>query len=361
MQTTNCKKPANAAASIVVLLRCLSTIWAIAVVNPVHAQAPAPAPMYEGADRTQRLIDGTKREKTLTVYTSMGAKESAQIVSGFEKKYGIKVVIWRSGKQNVLQRVISEAHAGRNEVDLILAPSPEMEALHREKLLQETRSPFQKDLIPVALPAHREWAGMRANVYVQAYNTQKISRSELPRSYEELLDPRWKGKLGIEAKGQEWFYVLLQTMGEEKGLKFFRELVAKNGLSVRSGTSLLANMVVSGEVPFALTVYSYMAEQNRASGAPIDFITLTPTVAHTDGIGISRTAPHPYAATLFYDYLLSDGQKIIAKAHGLTTNRRDEAALARFNPTFIDPALLLDHLDKWTQMYNDTLLGNTSR
>ena len=336
---------------------------AAAMLHPAQAQTPAAvaAPMLEGADRTQRLIDGAKKEGTLTFYTSMAAKDTAELVAGFEKKYGVKVQVWRSGKQNVLQRAITEARAGRNEVDMILAPSPEMEALHREKLLQPVRSPFQADLIPVALPAHREWAGMRANVYVQAYNTQKVNRDDLPRSYEDLLDPKWKGKLGIEAKAQNWFYVLLQTMGEEKGMAYFRELVAKNGVSVRSGMSLLANMVVSGEVPFALTMYTYLVDQNSAKGAPIAYLTLSPTVAHTDGVGISRTAPHPYAATLFYDYLFSDGQVMISKGHGLTTNKRDEATLNKLHPTFIDPALLLDNLDKWTQLYNDTIMGRTAK
>jgi iron(III) transport system substrate-binding protein len=352
------------------LSRCLLALCAIAVFDPVLALAQTPAAvsaaavppaMYEGADRTQRLIDGAKKEGTLTVYTSMAAKDAAELVDGFEKKYGIKVQVWRSGKQNVLQRSIAEARAGRNEVDLISAPSPEMEAMHREKLLQPARSPFQSDLIPAALPAHREWVGMRVNVYVQAYNTQKVKAADLPRTYEDLLDPKWKGRLGIEAKAQNWFYVLLQTMGEEKGMQYFHELVAKNGVSVHSGMSLLANMVVSGEVPFALTMYTYLVDQNSANGAPIAYLTLSPTVAHTDGLGISRTAPHPYAAALFYDYLLSDGQRMIAKGHGLTTNKRDQAALDKLHPTFIDPALLLDNLDKWTQLYNDTVMGVASK
>jgi iron(III) transport system substrate-binding protein len=343
------------------LLGGLFAVCAVLATQMTMAQTSAAviatATQLDGADRTQKLVDGAKREQTLTFYTSMAAKDSALLVSGFEKKYGIKVVVWRSGKQHVLQRVITEARAGRNEVDLISLPSPEMEALHREKLLQPVRAPLQNDLIPVALPAHREWVGMRANVYVQAYNTQKVAAADLPRTYEDLLDPKWKGKLGIEAKAQNWFYVLLQTMGEEKGMAFFRQLIATNGVSVRSGMSLLANMVVSGEVPFALTMYTYLVDQNKANGAPIAMVTLSPTVAHTDGIGVAANAPHAYAATLFYDYLLSDGQVMIAKGHGLTTNKRDQAALAKLNPTFIDPAVLLDHLDEWTRLYNDTIQG----
>jgi iron(III) transport system substrate-binding protein len=347
--------------SILKICRGLLLVCVAVLAGMAGAQTNVPAsvavPLYQGADRTQRLIEGAKKEGVLTFYSSMAAKDSARIVAGFEKKYGIKVIAWRAGKQVVVQRVISEARAGRHEVDLILAPSPEMEALHREKLLQPAQSPMQKMLIPAALPTHREWAGMRVNVYVQAYNTQKVSAAELPRTYEQLLDPRWKGRLGIEAKAQEWFYVLLQTMGEEKGLQFFRELVAKNGVAVYSGVAVLVNMVASGEVPLALTVYSFTVEQNKANGAPIELLALSPSVAHTDGIGISSMSTHPNAAMLLYDYLLSDGQKMIEASHGLTTNVRDEAHLKQFNPTFIDPALLLDNQEKWRKMYDDTMQG----
>jgi iron(III) transport system substrate-binding protein len=331
--------------------------WLGAAVCVIAAGAQAQVPLYEGADRSARLLEGARREGGLTVYTSMAEKDNARIVDAFEKKYKLKVTVWRSGKHKVLQRVITEARAGRNEVDFILNPSPEMEALHREKLLQAVRSPLQKDLLPVALPAHGEWTGMRVYVFVQAYNTNQVKREELPRSYGDLLNPRWKGRLGIEGKEQEWFFTLVQAMGEEQGLRLFRQLVATNGLSVRSGNSLLANMVVSGEVPLALTVYSYLAEQNRANGAPLDYIALAPTIAYTDGIAVARAAPHPYAATLFYDFMLSEGQKIVAQHHALTTQRSNAAALARFNPVYINPARVLDSYERWTQLYNDTLQG----
>jgi iron(III) transport system substrate-binding protein len=339
--------------------------WLIACVflmaGPVASSAWAQVPIYEGADRTQRLLDGARREGTLTVYTSMAEKDTARLVSAFEKKHGIKVSIWRSGKHKVLQRVITEARAGRNEVDFVLNPSPEMEALHREKLLQPVRSPMQKELIPAALPAHGEWTGMRVYVFVQGYNTQKVKREELPKTYEDLLHPRWKGRLGIEAKEQEWFYTIVQSMGEERGLRFFHDLVATNGLSVRSGNSLLNNMVVSGEVPFALTLYSYLPQQAKTNGAPIDYIALSPTIAYTDGIAIARNAPHPHAATLFYDFMLSDGQKIVSQHNAITTNRRDEAVLARFKPIYIDPPRVLDSYEKWTQLFDDTLQGRAPR
>lgn len=322
----------------------------------VHAQVP----MYEGPDRMQRLLEGAKREGNLTVYTSMAAADSARLIAAFEKKHNIKVKVWRSGKDKILQRVISEARAGRHEADFVLNPSPEMEALVREKILQPVRSPVQKDLIAAALPAHREWAGMRVYIFAQSYNTNKVSKEELPRTFQDLLNPRWKGRLGIEVKQQEWFYALVQTMGEEKGLKFFRDLIATNDVSLRTGNSLLNNMVISGEVPFSLNVYSYLPEQARSNGAPIDFITLSPTIAFTDGIGITLRAPHPHAATLFYDFMLSEGQAIVADNKAVTTNRRDEATLAKLNLVYVDPAQILDGYEKWSRLYDNTLNGKNS-
>ena len=127
----------------------------------------------------------------------------------------------------------------------------------------------------------------------------------MPKTYRDLLDPRWKGKLGIEAKDQDWFASVADEIGgEEDGVEFFRQLAAANGISVRLGHTLLNNMVISGEVPLALTVYNYMPEQAKKKGAPIDWFALEPAIARSNAVGVARRAPHPAAARLFYDYLL---------------------------------------------------------
>src|SRR2546430_1124050 len=244
----------------------------------------------ESAGRSARLVANAKREGALSLYASMAEKDLMRLVSEFERRYGIKVKVWRSGKNNVLRRAVTEARAGRFEVDVVHNPSPEMELLHRERLLQEVRSPYQNELIPEAVAPHREWAGPRVYIFVQAYNTKKVKPEELPKTFGDLLDPRWKGRIAVEAKEQEWFFTLVREMGEEAGLKFFRDLVATNGLTVRNGNALLNNLVVAGEIPLELTLYSYLPEQSKRSGAPIDWFALAPTVAYTDGIGAHRVA-----------------------------------------------------------------------
>src|SRR5262249_26339812 len=156
---------------------------------------------------------------------------------------------------------LAEAQAGRYDVDIVECNSVPLETLHRERLLQPVRSPSHADLGPAAVPRHREWVASRLSLFVQAYNTKLVRKDGRQRSYSDLLDPRWKGRLGIEASDEDWFSEVVRALGEEKGLRMFRDLAGANGLSVRRGHSALAQLVASGEVPFALTVYNFTAEQ----------------------------------------------------------------------------------------------------
>jgi iron(III) transport system substrate-binding protein len=339
------------------LLRPALFLIACAAATSAFAQHdPSPA-LDEGAGRSARLVAGAKREGSLSLYASMAEKDLIRLVSEFERRYGIKVKVWRSGKNNVLRRALTEARAGRFEVDVVHNPSPEMELLHREGLLQEVRSPYARELIPEAVAPHREWAGPRVYIFVQAYNTNRVAPEELPKTFADLLDPRWKGRLAVEAKEQEWFFTLVREMGGDAGLKFFRDLVAKNGLTVRNGNALLNNLVVAGEIPLALTLYSYLPEQSRRSGAPINWIALAPTIAYTDGIGIMKRAPHPHAAVLFYDFVLSDGQALLAELNHVISHRRNEPYLRKFDLKFIDLEAVLRDYDRWTTIFEDTIYG----
>jgi iron(III) transport system substrate-binding protein len=256
-----------------------------------------------------------------------------------------------------LQRIVAEAQAGRDEVDLVDSNSVPLELLHRQGLLQPVRSPYHADLIPAAVPSHREWAWARLSVFVQAYNTRLIKQADLPASYGDLLDPRWKGRLGIEASDEDWFAEVVRNLGEEKGLKLFRDLAAKNGLSVRRGHSLLAQMVASGEVPFALTVYNFTAEQLKQQGAPLEWFMLSPAVAHGNGFAVVKRAPHPHAALLYYEFMIGDdGQRILADRKSVPTSRKIRTALDRSSLKIIDPVLLVDEGERWAKLYEEIIV-----
>ena len=313
---------------------------------------------YQGADRMEKIVAAAKKEGTLTLYTTIAEKDLPAIINPFEKKYGIKVTVWRAGTDKVLQRTVAEARAGRHEVDVVHYGSPEMEALAREKILAPVTSPVQKDLIAGSVPAHHEWAATILSVWVQAYNTNAIRKADLPKTWHDLLDPKWKGKLGVEAKDDDWFATVVQELGgEKKGLEFFRELVAKNGISPRKGHTLLTNMVVSGEVPLALTVYNYMPEQAKAKGAPIDWFVIPPAIARSNAVGVARQSPHPAAGLLFYEYLLGpDGQKAMVSINYVPTNIHVESPLKGEKIVITDPIRSLDESGKWTKLFDDIVI-----
>jgi iron(III) transport system substrate-binding protein len=347
------------------LRRCLCLAAALAGLatlglSPARAQ-DASLLAYEGADRAEKLQAAAAKEGKLTLYTAFRPQDLPALIEPFEKKTGIKVTAWRSGATNVLQRVLKEASGNRHEVDVVLMPSSEMEALRREKLLQPVKSPHLKDLMPAAVPAHREWAPVLLNVLVPTYNTNLVRKEDLPRTYAELLDPKWKGKLGVESKLDEWYMSIVMSMGEEKGSKFFAELSARNGLSSRLGMSLLNNLVISGEVPLALAVYRDLPEKAKRKGAPIDWFVLDPIVAQAFVVAVPKRVPRPAAALLFHDYLLSEEtQKLLATLDFHAANTKVQPPLAGMRLQLVDPVFAVDTAEKATKAFED-MLANKGR
>ena len=344
------------------LKRALAIVLLVAGTASVawgQARPDTPLALYDGPDREQRLLAGARKEGVLMFYTSLNEQNMALLVAGFEKKYGIRVRTWRSGADNVLQRMVTEAGAGRFDVDAVHPGSGELEALHREQLLLPVNSPHHQNLFAAALPSHREWAPTFLSVWVQGYNTNAVRKEDLPRTYQDLLDPKWKGRLGIEAANDDWFGKIVTEMGEAKGLKLFRDIAAVNGISARKGHSLLNNLVVSGEVPFAITVYNYSPEYSKKQGAPVDWIALDPVIARANGVGVARKAPHPHAALLFYDFLISDeGQKLYAQREYVAASRNIllPPKLKGVSLKIIDPAQALDQSDKWFKAFQEIIV-----
>ncbi len=345
----------------------MRTSWVAAWLAAASACFVAPAPAQVAvlaelahsatADRIARLAPGARKEGTVTLYTTVPPANLERLIADFERRYGVKLHVWRAGSDKVLARALAEAKANRHDVDALILGAPELEALHDEGLLQDIRSAAHPSLVEGALPAHREYAPVYLNLFAQAYNTEKVKREELPRTLADLLDPRWKGRLGIEAKNQEWFQAVVQDMGEARGLKFFQDLVATNGVSVRTGNSVLTNMVASGEVPLALTVHSYMPEQLKRKGAPIDWFVLEPAVVRANAIGIMRKAPHPNAALLFYEYMLTDAQPLLADMAYIPAVRSEKSPLAGMRVRVLDAGAVLTEADRWTRLYEATLRG----
>jgi spermidine/putrescine-binding protein len=220
---------------------------------------------YQGPDRAERLAAKAREEGTLTFYTSMATTESGPLAQTFEKKYGVKVQLWRALSENVLQRALTEARGGRRSMDVVETNAPEVEALAREQVVAPFDSPHLGDLPAWAIPSHRRWFSDRANLWVTGYNTTRIKREELPAAVEGFADPNWKGRLSIEATDSDWMYGVVNFMGEQRGLDFFRKLATLKP-EMRKGHILVAQLVAAGELPVCLTIYSGRAAGRAAAG-----------------------------------------------------------------------------------------------
>src|SRR5256885_5191664 len=258
--------------------------------------------LYKGADREKRILEGAKEEREVVVYTALNLKDSVPIVEVFERKYGGgKVQLWRSSSEKVLQRAIAEARAGRFSCDILETNGPEMEAMHREQLLEEFFSPHFKDLPPAAFPKHRHYVADRFNFFAVAYNTNLVKADEVPNTYEDLIHPRFAGRVGLEASDVDWFGAMVKAMGEEKGLAFFRKLAAAKP-EMRSGHTLMAELVASGEIPLAATIYNHNAERLVVKGAPIRWKALKPTFGRPNAIGVDRKSTRLNSSHLVISY-----------------------------------------------------------
>lgn len=339
------------------LIALIACVACLSFAIPARAQSAAEIARYSGSDRTQRLIEGAKKEGLVTIYSSAVIADTNAIIQAFEKKYGMRVRLWRGSSDDILRRAVTEARGERYDADLAETAGDSMEGLQRERLLAEVSSPVFAQLMPGGVMPHRGWIADRLSVFTVAYNTTLIKPTDVPKSYADLTDPKWKGKLGVddEADDSSWFMSVAEAMGKDKALTLFRRIVATNGMSVRRGHTLLSNLVVAGEVPLALNVYGYRVTALKKSGAPIDGVVLPPAFALPTGIGLLAKAPHPNAALLLLDFYLTDGQRILAERGNVPTNRT--VAEPPVGVSLIDNGKFLDNEDEWTTLFRSTFAG----
>ena len=343
------------------LLACAASSAALAI-DPTPEVAAVAA--ITGPDRTQKLIAGAKKEGELMVYSSLTPQDQLKLAADFRERYGVELKFWRGSQSNILARVLSETRGGKFLFDAIETNSPQIEALSREGLLVNVHSPFvDQELIPETLPSHGEWAADRLNMVVYAYNTNAVKKPELPKTWEDLLDPKWKGRIGMESTNVEWFETLVEGLGEKKGLDLFRRL-GDNGVAVRTGHTHSAGLVIAGEIPLMMGVFSHDVDRMKPKNAPIDWFVLPPAVILPSAVAVSRRAAHPYAAALFFDYMLTDGQRFYTEVYRVPANKSYDTPVRRLVERggayrVVDAARSMDEHDKWLKLYKKLIVDRS--
>jgi iron(III) transport system substrate-binding protein len=319
---------------------------------------------YKGAERTERLVAGAKKEGELMLYSSLTQDDQLRLAGDFKSRYGVSIKFWRGSQTHILQRVLTETRGGRFEFDALETNSPQIEALAREKLLQKMNSPYVDEvLLPETVPAHGEYTPDRLNLLVYAYNTGAVKRAELPKTWEQLLDAKWKRRVGMESSNVEWFAALVDAMGEKKGLELFRRL-GDNGVAVRTGHTHSTGRVIAGEIPLVLGVFSHDVDRMKVKNAPVDWFVLPPAVVLPSAVAVSRRATHPHAAALFYDYMLTDGQKFYTEVYRVPANKNYDTHVRRLvrerHPIkVVNAHEAIDDYDKWHALYKKLIVDRS--
>ena len=253
------------------------------------------------------LIAQAKKEGRVTWYTTVSIPECKQLIDLFEKQYPfIKVDLLRSGAGALVNRVVSEYAARNYSADVLQGTASRggLTLLKKREILARYESPEFKNLSPELKDKAGYWGSTFQNTFVLAYNKRNVKPDDVPKTYDDLLKPIWKGRQIInDTDNFEWFDGLLHFWGRDKGLAYFRRLAAQDQ-GFQRGARGRIQLVAAGEAPLAIG-YGPHAQSFVNQGAPIDWVPLEPVVVIVNTTSLAAKAPHPAAAKLFIDFLLS--------------------------------------------------------
>ncbi len=259
-------------------------------------------------------LSEAKKEGNLTFYGTMSAPDMARLVKAFESKYPfLKVQTFRANSERVLNKILTEARAGSYFVDAVNLDGINGWVLREKDMLQPHKS-AETEAFPEAF---RDPSGlMPCCLYIVTnvigYNTNLVPKKDAPKGFADLLDPKWKGRLGMDADESEWFSALISVWGKEKTVNFFRGIM-KQQASLHRGHTLLAQLLAAGEFAVGVNVFGYRPLEMQTQGAPVEIVNADPVMSRPWGVFLAKRAPHPNAGRLFIDYALSmEGQKVLA-------------------------------------------------
>jgi len=256
--------------------------------------------------KREAIIEGAKKEGKVQIYALLAVPEHMQIIQRFKEKYPfIEPSLYRATSERLYTRIENEARANTHLVDVIGVSGFQYYQLLKRGLIGKYESPERRFFDPAFKDKDGRWTAYYVNPMVTAFNTRQLTPQEAPKDYSGLIDPKWKGQLVMEDEEIEWFSTMMGFWGEEKGLAYMKRLAAQNYV-IRHGHTLMTQLVAAGEYPAAVIVYAPQTQSIRNSGAPIDWHPLNPTVSGINLMGLAAKAPHPNAAMLYIDHMLSE-------------------------------------------------------
>lgn len=319
-----------------------------------------------GQERTDELVEAAKEEGTVVFYTAASGMDP--VIAAFEDKYDINVELYAGQADTVLQRILQEYGAGFYGADVL--DDSESFSISEQGMTAEYVNPELTDQIPGYDP-ETHVAGTRLSVYTQGWNTNLVDESELPATLDGFTDPKWKGKLSIDPRDWIWYTGVMDYYTTQKGWSedqvddMIRTLASYS--TFNAGHTVQAQLLLAGEYPVSLSVYTQSIDRllEQDPNAPVawrksDGSFIEPLIFQTQGATILKNAPHPAAAMLFVDFLLTEGQDILANddrtptAIPLPGGPLDGIPQEKLIPT--DPEKFTAGREEWTKRF-DAVLG----
>lgn len=300
------------------------------------------------------LIEGAKKEGKAVWYAAMNINDSNALLSRFEKKYPfIKTELLRAGAEQLLNRILTEDSAGRSALDLVNLTT--INALKRRGLLQLHRSQEFQAYPQEFKDTDGYWATLYNNYYVIGYNSSMVPQKDAPRNWDDFLDPKWKGKIGMDQEEYEWYAATINYWGNEKAQKFHRAL-AKQEVHWNRGHTMISQLMAAGEFPLGI-VYAHRIESMKKSGAPVEWVkTSDPVFVSLSPVAVAAKARHPNSAKLLMDFLISREAQLVLRNANRTSGRLDiEPLVPEMHPSKIkiapiDPTVG-EELSKYSQEF----------
>ena len=258
------------------------------------------------AGERAKLFDDAKKEGRVLVYVSSNASDARALEAAFEKKYPfVNLEFYSSGKDALLSRYLLEARTGTYLADVYQSSVFPIMNLVEKGLLAKYVSPERDGYLDALRDKDGYWTATYLNAVTMAYNSRLLKPDEVPGGYQELLLPKWKGRMGFVLSHTEWYFAMLQWMGEDKGRQYM-EALSKQNIHARVGSSLMNQLMMAGEFPLLISQYPTGVEEIKKTGAPIDWVPLDPWFVYPIGIAVTARNPHPAAARLYVDFILSE-------------------------------------------------------
>jgi ABC-type Fe3+ transport system substrate-binding protein len=333
----------------------------LGLVAALAALAPLPS---RGAD--DALIAAARKEGSVTWYTTQIINEFVlPLATIFERKYGVKIDYVRGETSQIIDRVINEGKAGKMQADVVegsLTPA----VLKKQNLLLKWVPENAARLPKEYVDQQGYWVATNANVLTPGFNTDLSPTDSAPKTLEDLLDPKWKGKMAWSsspgvAAAPGFVGMVLAEMGENKGMAYLRELAKQSITGLSFGARQVLDQVISGEYPLALQIFNNHAVISASQGAPVTWIAMNPALAVLSPLSVTAGAPHPNAAKLLIDFLVSpEGQDFYRDKNMLPIDPNVAPRVAslrpdgsKFRAIYLTPETIVDSMPAWTKIFHD--------